>query len=203
MRSDAVMNVSKYDGLLKIGIFGLPCPDWRFVSSAQQIPDRPWCSAPHGWTVRCAPHGHYSFGLPSKHRIPFDEIGSTLVKMSSMLCRISKDASFVIYPSWQAVFAGCCLVTTVEATIECVVGDIAGLLRSAKSVDCSYSLSGPYFTRIQPSAGAGYLLSDSEIRLFSSICRLVATEGQIVLEWTKTSDWGIVFHDWQELPPKP
>ena len=189
MRSPSMM--SKYAGLKMIEEYGLPHPNWRFFTSPSELQKQPWTEAPHGWTIRCAPTLQYSFALPSRHCLPFDQVGDTRKKMVDN----TKVDMFVVYPSWKFDISGGLLLDGPLAHLEVVRGDIAGLLRGSRSPDASFSYSIGLLGGWICVQGHEDILSQSDRALFINAVRILSSEDRLLLEWTKTSEGGILFHD--------
>jgi hypothetical protein len=189
-------SLSKYHGLLKIEIHNLNHPKWLFVSTPNQIPNEPWAEAPYGWTVRCCPEQFYEFGLPSKHMQQFTNLSSVVSELQDQL---EIQVRFVIYPSWNFDVSGCCLIEYGRLTIEAVKGDIAPLLKGKVTPDVVLESEGPFFQKLRVIQGGQKLLSlqDQQFLIFS--CRKIETDYTTVIEWTKTIDGQILFHDWIEF----
>jgi hypothetical protein len=186
---------SKYEGLRRIEVYGLPHPSWRFVRSHEDIPRVPWINAPHGWTIRCCPQDRYEFGLPSKHRLDYEQLPSTL----QILQKETGISHFVVYPSWEFEFSGSFLLTPECAYIEVVVGDIEPLLKGQQIPDVTYYGQGPYYTHLTLIAGKQEILCSSEKVLFLRVCRRIMIQRFTVLEWTKTTEGEVLFHDFLEF----
>lgn len=185
------LQISKYAGLQLIEMHGLPHPDWCFVSSAKEVPRQAWARAPYGWTVRCTPTLIYAFALPSSHRLPFSSIGPVIQRFAEG----HKVDMFVVYPSWEFDISGGLLLDELSARLEVVKGDIARLLRGEHSPDASFShtihtLSG--WLCIQ---GKESLLGTEDRAVLLRAVRALAAEDHLVLEWTKTTEGRLVFHD--------
>ena len=187
--------ISKYEGLLKIQIFGLPHPEWIFINSPFDIPKRPWTEAPHGWTIRCAPKFNYEFGLPARHRLDFRSLRDVI---KSFMGKVD-DHNFVVYPSWQYDRSGSCHVKIDGVVIEAVIGDIGPLLKGVKSPDTVYTYSGPLFVHMKSVFGEKDILSLSDRVFLLKSCRKVHKDKLIILEWVKTSEKKILFYDWFEF----
>jgi hypothetical protein len=189
-----MQQVSRYHGLCKIETSELPHPRWLFVGNVHDIPGVPWTAAPFGWTVRCAPTHKYVFGLPSEHRLQYSEIYGII---RSWVQKQYSDL-FVVYPSWKFMSAGCVLVTPSNCVIEAVRGELAPLLRGTKSPDASYSCEGAMLLHVSVLFGDPTVLSSADLLVLrQAALRLVTTE-RVVLEWSKTSEGNILFHDWYE-----
>jgi hypothetical protein len=191
---------SKYDGLRKIEAYCLPHPEWLFIKSPQDIPKKPWVEAPHGWTIRCCPLERYEFGLPSEHRLKYEE----LPKVLHMISQKVNVSDFVVYPSWEFDISGCLLIGPDEIVVEVVVGDIAPLLKGQKTPDAIYSYKGSGDLSLMLIAGEKELLSASDkIILIDAVRQTPFTKYTTVLEWTKTTMGRILFHDLIELSKSP
>lgn len=192
--------ISKYEGLRRIEEYELPHPPWRFVANHNDIPPIAWTGAPHGWTIRCCPREKYEFGLPSKHKLNYQQLPNTLRELHKK-AHISQ---FVIYPSWEFDFSGCFLITSDSALIEVVTGDIAALLKGQRTPDATYFCEGPAHSQLVLGAGKEEILSLTEKVLFLKVCRRISTQGLVVIEWTKTTEGKMLFHDFVEFDqPKP
>lgn len=190
--------ISKYEGLRKIEAYGIPHPDWIFVRKAEEIPPKAWAKAPHGWTIRCCPQGVYHFGLPSKHMIEFSSIRTELQSLIDIKTKLN-NLFFVIYPSWEFDRSGCCIVSIDRLVIEAVIGDIAPLLRGKKNPDLVYIYEGPYYIRLFSIQGDKKILSAYDLKIIRKSCMKIISEKEVVLEWTKTNENKILFHDWLEI----
>lgn len=186
--------ISKYEGLQRIEIVGLPHPKWIFATNETGIPRKPWTDAPHGWTIRCAPKTMYEFGMPARHRLKFNSLRRTLKSFLKKLY----DHSFVIYPSWQYDRSGSCHVEIDKAFIEVVIGDIGPLLAGKKSPDAVFAYDGPLFIHASLITGNSGILPKSDRALLAKSCRKVSCQNTVVLEWVKTSERRILFYDWFE-----
>lgn len=193
-------SISKYEGLRRIEKYGLPHPSWRFVSNYNDIPTVAWTDAPHGWTIRCCPREGYEFGLPSKHKLNYEQLPKALRELHKK----AHVSQFVIYPSWEFDFSGCFLITSDNAFIEVVTGDIAALLKGQRVPDAIYFCEGPAYSQLALSVGKEEIVPHTEKLLFLKICRRISTQGTLVLEWTKTTEGKVLFHDFVEFDePKP
>jgi hypothetical protein len=188
--------ISKYQGLLRLELFGLSHPRWVFVKSSDQIPSHPWAEAPVGWTVRTCPEESYEFGLPAKHMLQFDNIGAVV---DGFAAKMEIETQFVIYPSWEFDVSGCCLLENNKLTVEAVKGDIAPLLRGKSDPEVVFEAKGPRYRRLECVSGRCELLSlqDQQFLIFS--CRKIEGASTLILEWTKTQAGEILFHDWLEF----
>jgi len=188
-------SISKYDGLKQIERYGLPHPKWIFTRDVQSIPKSPWTQAPNGWTIRCCPKGEYKFGLPSKHRLNYKDLPAQLKALSVVLV----EPMFVVYPSWEFVVSGCLLVESGRAFMEVVKGDIAPLLEGRKTPEAVYSCSTPGMSSLTLISGEEGLLSTSDRKTLLNAIRVLSSGSRIVVEWTKTKDSEIFFHDFVQL----
>jgi hypothetical protein len=187
--------ISKYEGLRRIEKYNLPHPSWRFIANYKDIPSVAWTEAPYGWTIRCCPREKYEFGLPSKHRLNYKQLPSTLQELHNK----ANVSQFVIYPSWEFDFSGCILITSDSAFIEVVMGDIKALLKGQRTPDSIYFCEKPNYSQLALRAGKEGILSHNEELFFLKVCRKVSTHEFIVLEWTKTTGGEILFHDYVEF----
>ena len=195
-------SISKYEGLRKIEEYELPHPLWRFVANHNDIPPVAWTEAPHGWTIRCCPREKYEFGLPSKHRLNYEQLPNTLRELHKK----SHVSQFVIYPSWEFDFSGCFLITSDSTLIEVVNGDIEALLKGKRTPDAIYFCEGPAYYQLTLREGKEGILSNPQIMLFLKVCRRISTQGLIVIEWTKTTEGKVLFHDlveYHQIAPPP
>lgn len=183
--------ISKYEGLRRIEEYELPHPPWRFVANHNDIPPVAWTEAPYGWTIRCCPREKYEFGLPSKHKLNYQQLPNTLRELHKK----AHVSQFVIYPSWEFDFSGCFLITSDSTLIEVVTGDIAALLKGQRTPDAIYFCEGPTYYKLTLRAGKEGILSNSQKSLFLKVCRRISTQGFIVIEWTKTTEGKVLFHD--------
>lgn len=183
--------ISKYAGLQLIERYGLPHPDWLFVSSPQQVRRRAWACAPHGWTVRCTPTLMYSFALPASHCLPFPSIGSVIQRLS----KNHKIDMFVIYPSWKFDISGGLLLDGPSSRLEVVKGDIAMLLRGKRSPDASFSHTAPALSGWLCVQGKESVLGAEDRAVLLRATKVLAAEDHLLFEWTKTTEGRLVFHD--------
>lgn len=187
--------ISKYEGLRRIEEYELPHPPWRFVANHNDIPPVAWTEAPYGWTIRCCPREKYEFGLPSKHKLNYQQLPNTLRELHKK----AHVSQFVIYPSWEFDFSGCFLITSDSTLIEVVTGDIEALLKGQRTPDAIYICEGPAYYKLTLYAGKEGILSHSQKSLFLKVCRRISTKELVVIEWTKTTEGKVLFHDLVEF----
>lgn len=189
-------SISKLDGLFKIDSHGLPRPDWLFVTCDDELPSKPWAVAPHGWTVRSCPSGEYTFALPAKHMLRFTEVRDRIRTFMTQHPRIDM---YVVYPSWQFVYAGTCKIDSIFCCIEAVQGDIAKLLRGTATPDAiaRFDIGHPYAADFR--GAIPHLVKPIDAVTLMKACRAVNEPGIVILEWTKTTDRGLLFHDWVQF----
>lgn len=169
----------------------MPHPDWRFIPSARDLPTRPWTDAAHGWTVRCCPVDRYEFGLPSRHYLPFAQVGAVVTELGGSEDRLV----FVVYPSWRFDVSGCCLLDGSRLRVEVIQGNIAPLLRGEKNPDGVWASDGPAYLCLHRERGAGDLVSGADRRVLLECARIVEVRTFTVIEWTRTAENELLFHD--------
>ncbi len=188
--------ISKYKGLNNIHTYGLPHPDWIFIQNINELPSEPWAPAKYGWTIRICPIDSYKFGLKSKHHIPFNKIPFevNLFEIGNLT-----GFFFVIYPSWRFSISGGCHVSPFRLIIEVVIGNIAPLLKGEVNPDAVMTFEGPYYSKLLKKNDPQNIFSkDDQFIILNSIRKIPAPK-DVTLEWSKTTDRKILFHDWVQL----
>lgn len=100
--------ISKYEGLLKIEWYGLPHPKWIFIKDATGLGEFLDKEVKHGWTVRsCLKSGKSKLNLPYVNKAFKEEVPKRIETFKKQL---GNDAIFVIYPSWEFVKSGNCML---------------------------------------------------------------------------------------------
>ena len=184
-------NLSKFAGLQLIDRYSLPHPDWRFGTSPEDIPEDPWTTAAHGWTVRCAPKSRYAFALPASHRLPYRQVRVVL----ESLRQLTSEHVFVVYPSWEFDISGGLLIDRPMIYVEVVRGDIADLLRGRRSPDAVLSFDSSAGYASECLRGDAEILHEADQVVLVRALRALREEDKVVFEWTKTTDGQILFHD--------
>lgn len=188
-------SISKLEGLQKIDFYALPHPNWRFLEAANELPSAEWTNAAHGWTVRSCPARDYSFALPAEHMLKYDQIRAVVTDFKR---RLPQDVHFVVYPSWRFLYAGGCHITPTRLTIEVVEGDIAPLLRGTRSPDLIIQYDRSSLQRVSAVEGRADLIEADVEKAIVRSCRWINPSNLVVLEWSRTDAFGLLFHDWFE-----
>ncbi len=102
---------------------------------------------------------------------------------------------FTIYPSWEFDISGGLLLDGLSACLEVVKGDIAKLLRGKYSPDASFSHTRRTLSGWLCIQGKESLLGTEDRAVLFRAVRALAAEDHLVLEWTKTTEGRLVFHD--------
>jgi hypothetical protein len=183
--------LSKYEGLKTIEIYNLPHPNWIFVNNSNDIPRTPWVDAPYGWTIRTCPNYCYKFSLPAKHRIEYSGLPEILNDFKNKIV----SPIFVVYPSWDFEISGCTQLTNNQLLIEIMKGDIAPLLRGDACPEYIFRCEGPFFNNLETIKGNINILTNYEVKIFLNLPKKININNFVVLEWTRTSEKKLLFHD--------
>lgn len=196
MYEQKVIN-SKLNGLLKLEFFQLPHPNWKIVIDQSELPDSPWCSAKHGWTVRTAYNRMISslseeLHLPYANKLSYAEARKATEKFLSLL---NNSAVAVIYPSWEFQFSGTIDFSDNGCLLESVYGSIGKLTSGKTNPAIVASITpGPPFI-INFTCGDNILLTNlRKTGIFRYLRTLSYYFG--TLEWTFTENNQLYFHQW-------
>lgn len=189
---------SKIFGLKAIAEFGLPHPNWRFLALPPELPAKPWCVAKHGWTVRTGftcdrvKLGE-EIGLPFRNMVPWKQVDGVT---KSIAQQTSTDISLIIYPSWESGVSGTIMVKETSIVMEAVEGPIANLTDGKATPTAIIEYDHHRHGRCIKKLGKTDIFRRADDSMFRRFLNVISrSEG--VLEWTKTTDGDLFFHQWQ------
>ncbi|NYZ79772.1 hypothetical protein H0N95_00810 [Candidatus Micrarchaeota archaeon] len=186
--------MNKLRGLLEIQKLGLPHPIWEFVKNPMQLTYKGEEDEYVGWTVRtCLDNGGDEFNLPHANWIKKKEVPG---KIDEFQKAIKKEATFVVYPSWEFIKAANAMFINDKIIIEVVKGRLHKLLYGGDP-DLHLVYSRTEEPELINYKGEKQILTKEDYECLLGLNKVI--KGNKIIQWSHTTRNTYLFHDLREI----